>query len=151
MDPKAAFLITNILSDNKARAPAFGPISTLYIPGQQVAVKTGTTNSLRDNWTVGYTTDRVVAVWVGNNDNTPMSYVASGITGASPIWNKIFRTMLDEKNPHTFSPPSGMTQQPGCRNTMENYFVTGSEPPGGCPTPTPKPENTDENKDENRD
>jgi 1A family penicillin-binding protein len=139
MDSNAAFLITNILSDNKARSPAFGPISTLYIPGQEVAVKTGTTNSLRDNWTIGYTSDLVTAVWVGNNDNTPMSYVASGITGASPIWNKIMRTQLDEKNPHKFSPPSGIVQLPGCGTTSQNYFIAGSEPKNGCATPKPSP------------
>lgn len=138
-DPRAAYLITNILSDNKARSPAFGPLSTLYIPNQEVAVKTGTTNSLRDNWTIGYTDDRVVAVWVGNNNNTPMSYVASGITGASPIWNKIMRTQLDDKNPHRFAAPSGMVQLAGCANTGANYFVSGTEPKNGCPTPTPKP------------
>ncbi|MFS6760695.1 hypothetical protein WHJ69_14580, partial [Staphylococcus aureus] len=107
-DPRYAYKITNILMDNKARAPAFGPASTLFIPGQEVAVKTGTTNNLRDNWTIGYITDRVVAVWVGNNDNTPMSYVASGITGASPIWNKIMRTQLDTASPHVFAIPSGL-------------------------------------------
>lgn len=139
LDPKAAYLITNILSDNKARSPAFGSLSTLYIPNQEVAVKTGTTNSLRDNWTVGYTTDRVVAVWVGNNDNTPMSYVASGITGASPIWNKIIRTQLDDASPHSFNPPSGLVQLPGCKNSTTNYFVAGTEPRGGCPTPGPSP------------
>lgn len=137
-DPKAAYLITNILMDNKARTPAFGPLSTLMIPNQEVAVKTGTTNSLRDNWTIGYTDNRVVAVWVGNNDNTPMSYVASGITGASPIWNKIMRTQLDDKNPHKFTAPSGMVQLAGCANTGVNYFVSGTEPKNGCPTPTPK-------------
>ena len=139
MQPQAAFLITNILSDNKSRTPAFGPISTLYIPGQEVAVKTGTTNSLRDNWTVGYTSDRVVAVWVGNNDNTPMSYVASGVTGASPIWNKIVRTQLDEKKPHKFNPPSGLVQLPGCGTTTTNFFIAGTEPSGGCTVPTKQP------------
>lgn len=141
LDPKAAYLITNILTDNKARSPAFGALSTLYIPKQEVAVKTGTTNSLRDNWTVGYTSDRVVAVWVGNNDNTPMSYVASGITGASPIWNKIIRTQLDDEHPHLFTPPSGLVQLPGCANSTTNYFVAGTEPKSGCPAP-PNPSPT---------
>ncbi|MBP7875811.1 PBP1A family penicillin-binding protein [Candidatus Woesebacteria bacterium] len=133
-DPGTAFLITSILDDNKARTPAFGPISTLYIPGQQVAVKTGTTNSLRDNWTVGYTSDRVVAVWVGNNDNTPMSYVASGITGASPIWNKIIRTQLDEKNPHVFVAPPNVVEAKGCGTASSNFYIVGTEPKNGCPT-----------------
>ena len=125
-DPKTAFLITDILSDNQARTPAFGPQSVLNIPGQQVAVKTGTTNSLRDNWTIGYTTDRLVAVWVGNNDNTPMSYVASGITGASPIWNKTMRLLLDPINPHVFVVPDDLVEVAVCK-------ATGTLPCTGCP------------------
>ena len=130
LDPKVAFLISNMLSDNRARIPAFGPLSDLFIPGQEVAVKTGTTNSRRDNWTNGYTKDRLVTVWVGNNDNTPMSYVASGVTGASPIWNKIMRSLLDDKNPHKFTIPSGIVTASVCGKggKTEQYFVAGTEP-----------------------
>ncbi len=113
--PETAYLITNILSDNMARTPAFGPFSTLTIPNQEVAVKTGTTNNLRDNWTIGYTTNRLVAVWVGNNDNTPMSYVASGITGASPIWNKLMRAQLSEEHPHQFVLPENIVETKVCK------------------------------------
>jgi 1A family penicillin-binding protein len=125
-----AYLISSILSDNSARTPAFGPFSTLNIPGQQVAVKTGTTNNLRDNWTFGYTTDRLVSVWVGNNDNTSMSYVASGITGASPIWNKIMRTQLSEEVPHLFSVPNNIVKKKVCRGgrKVDEFFVRGTEP-----------------------
>lgn len=137
-DEKVAYLITNILSDNKARTPAFGALSTLTIPGHEVAVKTGTTNSMRDNWTVGYTTDRLVAVWVGNNDNTPMSYVASGITGASPIWNNIIRTQLPVDASHTFSIPAGLVKTAACRGTSSgDFYIAGTEPRGGCPRPRP--------------
>lgn len=122
----AAYMITDVLTDNVARTPAFGPRSVLYIPNQQVAVKTGTTNNLRDNWSIGYTTDRLVAVWVGNNDNTPMSYVASGITGASPVWNKIMTLLLDEQHPHRFATPSGLLKIPVC-------VTTGTLPCRGCP------------------
>ncbi len=137
-----AYQITHILSDNHARTPAFGPQSTLYIPGQQVAVKTGTTNNLRDNWTIGYTSSRVVAVWVGNNDNSPMSYVASGITGASPIWNSIISNLLSDENPHSFAVPesvsitsvcsNGSIDCGWCTNTREEAFLRGTEPPRGC-------------------
>lgn len=89
-----SFLISHILSDNNARSGAFGTNSVLNVPGKTVSVKTGTTNNLRDNWTIGYTPTRLVATWVGNNDNSPMSYVASGVTGASPIWQKIMRYAL---------------------------------------------------------
>ena len=89
-------MINDILADNVARMPAFGANSLLNIPGEKVAVKTGTSNDLRDNWTIGYTSNFLVAVWVGNNDNSPMSSVASGITGASPIWRKITDYLLNQ-------------------------------------------------------
>lgn len=163
IDPRVAYQITDILSDNRARTPAFGPQSVLHIPDQQVAVKTGTTNNLRDNWTIGYTSDVLVAVWVGNNDNTPMSYVASGITGASPIWNNIIRLTLDEENPHTFDVPEGLIKVEiceqtgtltcsGCPRTIEAYYVPGTEPTQQCspwqfrPKPSPNPE--DANRDQ---
>lgn len=142
LDSRAAFLITDVLKDNVARTPAFGPRSVLTIPNQEVAVKTGTTNNLRDNWTIGYTTDRLVAVWVGNNDNSPMSYVASGITGASPIWNIIMRSVLDESNPHQFTAPDGLIKVAVCSRTglqpclgcpgHEEYFIPGTEPKVAC-------------------
>ena len=79
LDPAAvAYLITDILSDDNARAPAFGEGSVLDI-GRPAAAKTGTTTDWRDNWTIGYTPDLVTGVWVGNADNTPMKDV-SGIT-----------------------------------------------------------------------
>lgn len=141
--PEASFLISDILADNSARTPAFGPYSVLNIPNQQVAVKTGTTNSLRDNWAVGYTTDRLVAVWVGNNDNTPMSYVASGITGASPIWNKVMRLLLDDNEPHQFVLPEGLVEVSICKTTgtlpcqqcpyiSKEIFIKGQEPKFAC-------------------
>lgn len=157
LTPGVASQITSILSDNVARTPAFGPRSVLNIPDQQVAVKTGTTNNLRDNWTNGYTSDRVVMVWVGNNDNTPMSYVASGITGASPIWNKIMRLLLSEDQPHRFEYASnleaveicattGTLPCRGCPRVVTEYFVPGTQPTQACnssyfaPKPTPIPD-----------
>ncbi len=143
LSPKSAYLITNILSDNQARSAAFGLFSVLNIPNQQVAVKTGTTNSMKDNWTIGYTTDRLVATWVGNNDNTPMSYVASGITGASPIWNKIMLLLLDDHQPHHFLIPDNLIKVKICATTgtlpcsacpqiTEELFVKGTQPQKAC-------------------
>lgn len=140
-----AWQITDILKDNKARTPAFGSQSVLTIPNQEVAVKTGTTNNLHDNWTIGYTTDRLVAVWVGNNNNTAMSYVASGITGASPIWNLIIRSLLDTTHPHAFVPPTGMKKIAicadtgtlpckGCPRISEEWYSPGTEPQKSCRT-----------------
>ncbi|MBD3279453.1 MAG: hypothetical protein GF390_01950 [Candidatus Pacebacteria bacterium] len=89
-----AFLINHILSDNSARLIAFGANSLLNT-GKPIAVKTGTTNDQRDNWTIGWSQEIIVGAWVGNNDNSPMSYVASGITGASPIWRQIIFAALE--------------------------------------------------------
>lgn len=97
----AAYIVSHLLFDNGARSATFGQSSYLVIPKHpEVSVKTGTTNDKRDNWTIGYNPDVLVAVWVGNNDNTPMSNVASGVTGASPIWNKIMTKALFGKAPH---------------------------------------------------
>ncbi|GIW63321.1 MAG: hypothetical protein KatS3mg091_123 [Patescibacteria group bacterium] len=96
LSKEVAFLISHILSDNNARLLAFGPNSYLNVRGKTTAVKTGTTNDKRDNWTIGFTKDITVGVWVGNNDNSQMNpRIASGITGASPIWNKIITYALN--------------------------------------------------------
>lgn len=94
LDEGETFIINNILSDNNARLLAFGANSLLNT-GKPIAVKTGTTNNMKDNWTIGWSQEVIVGTWVGNNDNTAMSYVASGITGASPIWRRIIFTALD--------------------------------------------------------
>ncbi|MBI3241567.1 MAG: transglycosylase domain-containing protein [Chloroflexi bacterium] len=86
--PDHAFLISDILADNHARSLAFGPNSTLHL-SFSAAVKTGTTNDYRDNWTVGYTPNLAVGVWVGNADFTPMAQGVSGVTGAGPIWHNV--------------------------------------------------------------
>ena len=141
LDPSIAYILSDILSDNGARTPAFGPNSALVIPNNQVAVKTGTTNDKRDNWTIGYTSDYVVTVWVGNNDNSPMSAIASGVTGASPIWNKIMVDLLNGQQ-HVFAKPqdlmavevcavNGLLPCEGCPNKTE-YFVPGTEPKAHC-------------------
>jgi membrane peptidoglycan carboxypeptidase len=101
-----AFLISHILLDNNARAQEFGTSSALRVSGKTVAVKTGTTDEKRDNWTIGYTPSYVVGVWVGNNDNSPMNpRIASGVTGASPIWNKLMTMVLKNKKDEAFDKP----------------------------------------------
>jgi membrane peptidoglycan carboxypeptidase len=95
-DPRAAYIITDILSDNEARLPAFGPSNPLEI-GVPAAVKTGTSNHPEtgnplDNWTLGYTPYLVTGVWAGNNDNTELRH-SSGVTGAAPIWNAFMRNV----------------------------------------------------------
>jgi len=142
VNPNVAYQLTDILSDNNARSQAFGLNSKLNIPGHQVAVKTGTTNNKRDNWTIGYTQDRLVAVWVGNNDNSPMSAVASGVTGTSPIWHNIISELLKDRLPHQFAKPSGLIPVEVCSlngllpcegcPTKTEYFLPGTEPKTHC-------------------
>ncbi len=112
IDPRVTFLINNILSDNEARLPGFGSHSALLI-GRPAAAKTGTTTDFRDNWTVGYTPNLVVGVWVGNANNTPMTNV-SGVTGAGPIWNEFTREVLKGQPELTFERPAGLTQVEVC-------------------------------------
>lgn len=94
MTPEESFLINHILSDNNARLLTFGQNSLLNFGGKAIAVKTGTTNNRKDNWTVGWSRSTIVGVWVGNNDNSEMTNVASGVTGASPIWRKIMNETI---------------------------------------------------------
>lgn len=108
---EVAFLITSILTDNNARKSAFGENSLLKIEGKTVAVKTGTSDSKRDNWTFGYTPDYVVGVWVGNPDNSPMNpALTSGVTGATPIWNRIMTSLLKDNPDVKFNRPSGVIE-----------------------------------------
>ncbi|MDW8328180.1 MAG: penicillin-binding protein 1C, partial [Anaerolineales bacterium] len=112
LDERVAFLITDILSDNEARAATFGLNSVLRI-GRPAAVKTGTTTDYRDNWTVGYTPELAVGVWVGNANFTPMVNL-SGVSGAGPIWHDFMRRALAGKPETTFTPPPGLTRVEVC-------------------------------------
>lgn len=95
--PEVPFLISHTLEDNNARVAMFGESSYLNVRGHsEVSVKTGTTNDRRDNWTIGYTSQVLALSWVGNNDNSEMSGAVSGVSGASPIWNKIIKSALDK-------------------------------------------------------
>ncbi|HSA83597.1 MAG TPA: transglycosylase domain-containing protein [Patescibacteria group bacterium] len=125
---EVAFIISDILADNKARFAAFGSNSELVIPRQHVSVKTGTTNDYRDNWTIGYTPSYLVAVWVGNNDNSEMSGIASGVTGAAPIWNALMSHVLEGKKPEIPQKPPNVFGQYVCTT-----IVTDGEGQN-CPT-----------------
>lgn len=135
-----AYLISHALLDNGARSAVFGPSSQLVIKKHpEVSVKTGTTNDKRDNWAIGYNPDILVVTWVGNNDNKPMSAVASGVTGASPIWNKITTFALKDKKENWPIKPEGvigsqicvisgkLPGDSGCQIGYE-YFIAGTQP-----------------------
>jgi penicillin-binding protein 1C len=128
--PGVAFIISDILADNNARLIDFGFDNELKIGKKYVSAKTGTTNDFRDNWTFGYTPNYVVGVWVGNNDNSPMNGLASGITGAAPIWHDLMAHMIDKQNPVRPQPPSDVFQHFSC------YGTAPTPPPGGSPNPT---------------
>lgn len=102
---ETALEITDILSDNKLRAPLFGPNNYLNIPGHQVAAKTGTTNEYRDGWLIGATPTLAVGVWAGNNDNTAMKEGSSGSSTAGPIWNAFMKRALENRQSEEFEKP----------------------------------------------
>ncbi|HEY4500562.1 MAG TPA: transglycosylase domain-containing protein [Candidatus Paceibacterota bacterium] len=105
MPANVAETISSILSDNTARTPAYGPNSVLYFPNRDVAVKTGTTNDSRDAWTIGYTSNLVVGVWAGNNDNSPMVKKVAGQIVA-PMWSAFMRKALETIPDERFIPPT---------------------------------------------
>lgn len=125
LDPRISFTITDMLADNNARSPAMGSNSPLRTDGIASSVKTGTTNDVKDNWTVGYTRNVVVGVWVGNSNGDPMVN-SSGLTGAAPIWNEVIRTVYDKPRyfnmlavagthqPDQPNPPQGMSLRQVC-------------------------------------
>lgn len=141
MNRAPAYLASHIMQDNNARRLAFGSRSELVIPNQIVSAKTGTTNDLKDNWTVGFTPEYLTITWVGNNDNTPMNpYLVSGVTGAAPIWNDIMSYILKDKEPTWQEKPedvaSGFVCASGfpssnsdpCQGRYTELYWTESEP-----------------------
>jgi membrane peptidoglycan carboxypeptidase len=170
LDPRVSYIITDILSDNSARSAAFGSNSPLLLNGIPASVKTGTTDDVKDNWTVGYTANLAVGVWVGNNDGQPMRNT-SGIEGAAPIWNRTMNAVyanntylshlrvdgqLQADKPN---PPAGLSQRricdvrnlidpaTTCPSTVVEWFL---DYPAGLPdglgnlnpqAPTPEPPN----------
>lgn len=104
IDSNISRMITDILTDNTARTPAFGNNSYLYFPGKQIAVKTGTTNNYRDAWIIGYTPNFSLGVWSGNNDNTPMQKKVAGFIVA-PMWHAFFEEAFKKYPPEDFPKP----------------------------------------------
>ena len=90
-----ARMITDILSDNEARTPIFGARSPLYIPRAKVAAKTGTTQNFKDGWIIGYTSDLVAGVWVGNNNGEEMRQEPGSVV-AGPMWRQFMETALSQ-------------------------------------------------------
>ncbi len=127
LDVQTARLITDVLSDNSARAPVFGANSPLFIPGREVAAKTGTTQENRDAWVVGYSPSLVVGVWVGNNRNQSMTAAGAGISAAGPLWNAFMREALKGTPSETFTRPDPAT--------TGKIMLDGSTTSGEYPVP----------------
>ncbi|MCB0024031.1 MAG: hypothetical protein KDD91_13445, partial [Caldilinea sp.] len=132
------YLMQDIMSDDVARAPAFGANTALTLPDRRVAAKTGTTNGFKDNWTMGYTPQLTVGVWVGNTDNESMQNV-TGLSGAAPIWNAVMRKYHEGLPAQWYDAPPGIVQrvvcQPSgllptdqCQEQRAETFVAGTEP-----------------------
>jgi membrane peptidoglycan carboxypeptidase len=156
--PQLAYMMTSVLSDNTSRTPEFFDCNVLqlYANSQQdcyagdrgsvrpAAAKTGTTQNFRDNWTIGYTTDYVMGVWAGNDDNSQMIDV-TGVQGAAPIWHD---SMLLAERGHPiqdFTNPGGLTQASVTYPdgvTSRDWFLPGTvpTPDNNTPTPTPNPD-----------
>ncbi len=153
LDPRLSFVITDMLSDNAARSAAMGAYSPLRTENIFSAVKTGTTDDVKDNWTIGYTSNVAVGVWMGNNDGDPMIN-SSGLTGAAPIWNTVLTGIYGNRdllgafasNSQLLNdqpiPPSGLTLRqvcdvrrlielsPRCADTINEWTLDG---PAGLP------------------
>jgi penicillin-binding protein 1A len=150
LSKEGAYLISSILSDNNARAPIFG--SSLTVRGRTAAVKTGTTDDSRDAWTIGYTPQLVVGVWVGNNNNAVMLNGGSGMAG--PIWVNTMKQALTGVADTPFPMPSGIVQRSVCYSngglasgsgtgTYTEYFLAWGLPAGTC-TPVEPPKKEEE-------
>jgi len=155
LDPRIAFIISDFLADNNARSPAMGGNSPLNTGSLGASVKTGTTDNVKDNWTVGYTHNVAVGVWVGNSNGDPMVN-SSGLTGAAPIWNAVITAIYGDQSllsgfatngllqNDQLQPPGGLSLRqmcnPGamtdpalqCASTMNEWVLDG---PAGVPSP----------------
>jgi len=137
IDPRTAWLLSDILSDDRARSTGFGINSILKID-RTAAVKTGTTSNFHDNWTIGYTPDLLAGVWVGNSDYQAMHDV-TGLTGAAPIWAETMRSILQGHPDKDFMRPAGLSQAEVCDlsgllpteicpHIKNEWFINGTQP-----------------------
>jgi penicillin-binding protein 1C len=135
--PEHSYLLADILSDPDARILGFGETSPFDLPFP-AAAKSGTTTGYRDDWTLGFTPEIAVGVWVGNADGSPMQGV-SGVDGAGPIWRDVMsaaafgRRMTWPSRPAgivetTVCAPTGLLPGPDCLAPMRELFVSGTQP-----------------------
>ena len=133
MSPQVAYIISNILSDDEARAPIFGRGSALTLPDRPVAAKSGTTDDFRDSWTMGYTQDIVTGVWVGNTDNTPMAAVPGAI-GAGFVWHDFMAWVYSDARAQKVLQGDGAPLQKDFQRPPDIAEVSVCTPTGLLPT-----------------
>lgn len=145
LEPQIARLVTDILSDNNARAPVFGFNNSLYIPGREVAAKTGTTQENRDAWVIGYAPSVAVGVWTGNNNNKSMTQAGAGISASGPLWHEFMVKALEKSPIESFNKPdpvfsnkimlNGQYSPAGVNNDIHSilYFINKNDPLGPSP------------------
>jgi membrane peptidoglycan carboxypeptidase len=142
VDPKLAFLINDILSDNPARMWSFSATNRLHLPDRPAAAKTGTTDAWHDSWTIGYTPQVATGVWVGNTDNSPMKHVP-GSYGAAYVWNDVMMAAHEGLPVEVFDRPPGIVEEhvcsvsglkptEDCPNVATELFIAGTEPVMSC-------------------
>lgn len=128
LDKEVALKISDILSDNIARAPSYGQTSALYFPNRDVAVKTGTTNNYKDAWIMGYTPNIAVGAWAGNNDNTPMQKKVAGLIVA-PMWRAFMDQALPKTTDEHFEKPlveDNSTLKPVLRGIWQGGIISNT-------------------------
>lgn len=129
LDPRAAFIVSDILSDPHARARTFGTDSVLATRFW-TAVKTGTSKDLRDNWALGYSSRYTVGVWVGNASGAPM-WDVSGTSGAAPVWAAVMQFLHQHEPSRAPVPPAGLQHAavqfgPGLEAARDEWFLPGT-------------------------
>ncbi|MDO8512547.1 MAG: PBP1A family penicillin-binding protein [bacterium] len=145
LEAEIARQVTDIMSDNNARTPTFGAGSPLQMGARPVAAKTGTAQDFRDGWTVGFTPSLVAGVWVGNNDNTPITKQEDGVVVAAPIWNNFMKTVLANTPIERFTKPRAIeTNDQVLRGKLptKKYLLdraSGTILPEDCSVPIGKP------------
>ncbi len=128
LDEQIAYEISSILSDNSSRVRTFGSNSALVLPGHIAAAKTGTSQNYRDAHTIGFTPSIVAGVWVGNNDNTPISGHAAGSMASAPIWHEFMMSTLSDRPNEDFVKPEGI--QTATVDALTGLLPTGDTPLG---------------------
>ena len=121
LDSQTARLVSDVLSDNSARAPVFGYSSSLYLPGRSVAAKTGTTQENRDAWVIGYSPTIAVGVWVGNNRQESMTQEGAGISAGGPMWHEFMAKALTKfPNEEFIKPDLVSSSKPMLNGSYDN-------------------------------